>query len=121
MGRTCDPTPLPEALRVMSAALEAHRDESPWREIITQTRRCRGSLTFGVGVYDEASARVVDHYEIRVLGSFIEVVDHGHLERPVDWRVSIDELRRIGADLEAADALGLAWLEMRLGLAPNGA
>jgi hypothetical protein len=110
------------AFRAIGAALEARREDPRCRAILERAVGGRGSQTFGVGVYTNDPHLIVDHYDVRLLGPRVEIVDHGHCERPTDWRVSIADLRRIAARFEACldapDGVDLGWLEERLGLAP---
>jgi hypothetical protein len=116
-------TSLAQALRAIRAALEAHADEPRCRDILERSRGNRGSETIGVAICEGESGRAREHWEIRICGSVLEVVSSGHVEGPTDWRVSVDELRRIAergeACLDAPEGLDLRWLETRIGIRPR--
>jgi hypothetical protein len=113
-------TLLTEAMRVINRAIDAHRDAPGCREIVARTSAPRGPVLFGVGVYEGDPERIVDRYTIRAHEGRLEMVEHGHTELAIDWRVTAEDLRRIVAKpdryLRDPGRLPLAWLESRLGI-----
>ena len=113
-------TLLTQALRVISRALDAHRDASPWREIVAQTSGRRGPTTFAVAIYEGDRGHIVDRYTVRAHDGRFEVVERGRCEPPFDWQVSVEHLRSIVAEpdryVDEPDKLDLAWVESRLGI-----
>ena len=109
-----------EALRVITRAIDAHKDTSPWREIVAKTSGRRGPTELAVAIYAADPERIVDRYTIRAHEGRLEVVEHGGSETAIDWRVSIDHLRRVVAEadryVEEPENLDLAWLESHLGI-----
>ncbi|HBZ69172.1 MAG TPA: hypothetical protein DEP35_05250 [Deltaproteobacteria bacterium] len=112
-----------EALRVINQAIEAHRDASPWREIVASTSGRRGPKVFSVAIHEGDPPRVVDRYAVRMHEGRFEVVEQGRLEAAPDWQVSVDHLRHLvvkpGEYMEAPAKLDLGWLEQRLGIGPQ--
>lgn len=111
-------TLLTELLRVANRAIEAHRDEAPWREIIARTSR-RESPTFGVAIFEDEPEVPVERCAVRLHeGRFERVRDEA--ERPIDWRVSVPFLRDVAAHpdryIRDPRELELAWVAERLGL-----
>lgn len=113
-------TLLTQALRVINQAIDAHRDTSPWREIVAKTSGGRAPAALGVEIYEGDPERIVDRYAIRAHEGRFEMVESGKIEPEIDWRVSVDDLRHIVAKpdryLEDPSRLPLAWLELRLGI-----
>jgi len=111
-------TLLTEALAVIRRALEAHREEAPWREIVARTSGRRGPRTFAVALTEGEPARVVDSYVVRVHEGRFEVVEHGRGGPAIDWNVAVGHLRSIIADpdryIAGPDQLDLGWLVSRL-------
>lgn len=111
-------TLLSEALAVMRRAIEAHRDEAPWRDIVSRTSGRRGRRSFGVAITEGEPARVVDSYAIRVHEGRFEVVEHGAMPPAVEWRGAAEHLRRIVAQpdryIDDPEQLGLGWLVSQL-------
>jgi len=109
-----------EALGVITRAIDAHKDTSPWREIVAKTSGPRGATKLAVAIYEADPQRIVDRYTIRAHEGRLEVVEHGRSETAIDWRVSVDHLRRVVAEadrhVEEPEHLDLAWLESRLGI-----
>lgn len=112
-----------EAIERISAAIEAHRDEPGWRDIIERTSGNRGSTTFVVAVHEPGTTRS-ESYVIRVCRGRFEVVAPAFREARPDWRVSRDELRALCAAGEPRDdgphAFPLAWLARRLRIEGDG-
>ena len=112
-----------EALRVINQAIEAHKDASPWREIVARTSGRRGPKVFSVAIHEGDPEQVVDRYTVRVHEGRFQVVEQGRVETASDWRVSIDHLRRLvvhpDAYVEAPTKLDLGWIEQRLGIGPQ--
>jgi hypothetical protein len=112
-------TLLTRALAVMRQAIEAHRDTSPWREIVAATSGPK-SPTFAVALCEGDPERIVDRYVIRAHEGRFEVLEHGTTDPEVDWRVTVDHLRDVVADpdryVAAPERLGLGWLVERLGI-----
>jgi hypothetical protein len=115
-------TLLTEALRVINRAIEAHKEASPWREIVARTSATEPARTFGVAICEGDPRRTVDRYSICAHEGRFQVVEHGRLE-PADWEVSVDQLERIVAHpdrfIDAPELLGLDWLEDRLSIRPK--
>jgi len=115
-------TLLTEALRVINRAIEAHKDASPWREIVARTKATEPACTFGVAICEGDPRRIVDRYSIRAHEGRFRVLEHGRLE-PTDWEVSVAQLERIVAHPDrfvgAPEQLGLDWLEDRLSIRPE--
>jgi len=109
-----------EALRVITRAIDAHKDSSPWREIVARTSGRQGPTELAVAIYEGDPQRIVDRYTIRAHEGRLEVVEHGGSESAIDWRVSVDQLWRIVAEadryVEEPASLDLAWLESHLGI-----
>jgi len=109
-----------EALRVITRAIDAHKDISPWREIVAKTSGRRGPTELAVAIYEADPERIVDRYTIRVHEGRLEAVEHGRSGTAIDWRVSVDDLRRVVAEadrhVEEPENLDLAWLESGLGI-----
>jgi len=112
-------TLLTDALAVIRRALEAHREEAPWREIVARTSGRRGPRTFAVAVTEGDPARVIDFYVVRVHEGRFEVVEQGRGAPVIDWNVAVEHLRRIVADpdryIAGPEQLDLGWLVSRLG------
>jgi hypothetical protein len=115
-GRTL----LTETLGVINRAIDAHRDSSPWREIVAKTSGPRGPKLFAVEVREGYPEQIVDHYTIRAHEGRFEMIEHGSSEPAIDWRVSVETLRGIAAKpdryLNDPSKLPLDWLERRLGI-----
>jgi hypothetical protein len=111
-------TLLTDALAVIRRALEAHREEAPWREIVARTSGRRGPRTFAVAVSEGDPARVIDSYVVRVHEGRFEVVEQGRGAPVIDWNVAVEHLRRIVADpdryIAGPEQLDLGWLVSRL-------
>jgi hypothetical protein len=109
-----------EALRVMSEALTAHKDASPYREMLARAGRILGGQDLWVAIYEKSPGAPVDHYTIRMDGAKFHVVAHGKQEPAADWTVSVDYLRRVAGNpqayIDVPARLDLGWLERRLGL-----
>lgn len=112
-------TLLTDALAVIRRALEGHREEAPWREIVARTSGRRGPRTFAVAVTEGDPARVIDSYVVRVHEGRFEVVEQGRGAPVIDWNVAVEHLRRIVADpdryIAGPEQLDLGWLVSRLG------
>ena len=113
-------TLLTDALRVISQTIDAHRDTSPCQEIVARTSGLHGPTLLAVGIYEGDPERIVDRYAVEAHEGRFQVVEHGRSEPAIDWRVSVEDLRRIVAEpdryLEDPGRLPLAWLEARLGI-----
>jgi hypothetical protein len=122
LGSVAEPsghTLLTRALRVINRAIDAHKDASPWREIVARTKESETPRSFGVAICEGDPQRIVDRYSIRAHEGRFQLVEHGRLE-PADWEVSVAELERIVAHpdrfISAPELLGLDWLEDRLAI-----
>jgi hypothetical protein len=113
-------TLLTETLRVINRAIDAHRNTSPWREVVARTSGRNGPRLFAVEIREGDPARVIDHYTIRAHEGRFEMVEHGAREAAIDWRVSVEALRSIVAKpdryLSHPGRLPLDWLQVRLGI-----
>ena len=109
-----------ETLRVMSEALTAHKDASPYREILARAEQILEGQDLGVAVYEKTPEVPVDHYTIRLHGAKFHVVGHGKREPGILWSVPVDYLRRVAGNpqafIDVPARLDLGWLERRLGL-----
>jgi hypothetical protein len=108
-----------EALRVVNRALGAHEGEAPWRGLLRRAGERLEGVDFGVEVYEGDTPTPVDCYTIRLHDGKFAVSSHGEAPTPVDWKVSVDELRWIAenpeACIEAPERLGMEWLRRRVG------
>lgn len=113
-------TLLTDTLGVINHAIDAHREASPWREIVAKTGGPAGSKLFAVEVREGDPEQIVDHDTIRAHEERFEMVEHGRSEPAIDWRVSVETLRGIVAKperyLNDPRKLPLEWLERRLGI-----
>jgi hypothetical protein len=104
-------TLLTQALGVMNQALEAHRDEALWREIIARTTGPE-EQTFVVAVHDEM--QVLECCLVGVHEGRFRMVARVGVEADAQWRVSVDHLRRIAAHssefIDDPEKLDLTWL-----------
>lgn len=107
-----------DLLRVANRAIEAHRDESPWRELVERTTDCE-TPSFGVALLGGDSEVPIDRFAIHLHEGRFELVSREDVP-VVDWEVSIDFLRDVARhpDRYVADPrrLQLDWLERRLGI-----
>ena len=105
---------------MINRAIEAHKDASPWQEIVASTSTPEEVPAFGVAIYEGDPGHVVDQYSIRAHEGRFEVVEHGRLEPAVDWQVSVEHLQSVVAEpdrfIDAPEKLGLGWLEDRLAI-----
>jgi hypothetical protein len=116
-------TLLTQALGVINRAIVAHRDTSPWREMVAKTSGPREPTLLSVVITEGEPERIVDHYTLRVHEGRLEMVEHGRSEAAVDWRVSVAALRSMVAKpdryLSDPTRLPLDWLASRLGVGPT--
>lgn len=111
-------TLLTDVLRVANRAIEAHKAEPPWSEIVSRITH-RETPVFGVAVYEDESEAPVDRYAVRLHEGRFELVPGGE-EPPIDWRVSVPFLRHVASHpdryVDDPRRLELDWLERRLGI-----
>lgn len=110
-----------QALNVMNQALNNHRDETPYRQILGAAQRLLDERTFAVGVYKTDPGKPFDYYTVRYHENRIELVEHGkNKDADLDWKVSREYLERVAANperyIDHPEKLDFDWLQSRLGL-----
>lgn len=107
-----------ETLGIVNEALEAHRDEAPWKGLLDRAGPRLEGLDLGVAIHENADPAPIDHYTVRMEDGKLAVTSRGERPATVDWRVSVDELRAIVDDRDAYIAdparLDLDWLRRRI-------
>ncbi|HKK52902.1 MAG TPA: hypothetical protein VKA74_14990 [Myxococcota bacterium] len=108
------------ALNTVNAALDAHSDEMPFKQILSAADRVLEDRQLGVAVYKNDPGSPHDYFTIRFRNNAFEVVSHGKESPEIDGKVSVEYLEQLANDpdryIESPLKLDLDWLTSRLGL-----
>lgn len=110
-----------QALNVMNAALEVHRNSLRLRPLLSlaETKLDGHDLTVAI-VDDERPSRSVDYVTIRLQHGRFVLVSHTRTTARIDWRVSKADLMDVARNprryLDDPDQFDFAWLHKRVGL-----
>lgn len=109
-----------EYLNVANAAVAAHKDETPYKQMIQAADKLAGDTRFGVEVYADDPDQPFESFTVRHREGRLELLAHGKQDADVDWKVSRDYLQKVVDDaqtyIDEPARLDLDWLRSRLGL-----
>lgn len=110
-----------QALNVMNAALDLHRDSLRLKPLLSLAdAELDGCNLIAAIVDDVGPSRMVDYVTIRFQQGRFVLVSHARTTPRTDWRVSksylVDVARNPRQYLDDLDRLDLAWLRKRVGL-----
>lgn len=109
-----------EYLNVANAAIDAHRDETPYKQILSLTDKLADDHRFGIEVYRRGADGPHDYYTAEWNNGGLRYVSHGKEAPDVDFRVSEEHMQRVVDDAEEYIAhpakIDLDWLKSRVGL-----
>lgn len=107
-------------LNVVNAAVEAHRDETPYRQMIQAAEKLAGDTRFGVEVYEDDPDAPFDAFTVKHSEGRLELLAHGKQDADLDWKVSREHLEEVVEHpqryIDQPARLDLDWLKSRLGL-----
>jgi hypothetical protein len=108
------------ALNTINAALDAHADEMPFKQILAAADKVLADRNLGVAVYKDDPGSPHDYFTVRFRDKAFEVVSHGKQEPEIDGKVSTGYLAKLANEperyIENPLQLDLDWLTSRLGL-----
>lgn len=109
------------ALDVTNSALDRHREEVPYAQILASADKMLDGRKLGVAVYESEAGSPFDYFTIRYHDGRLELVSHGKEEPDAQWKVSRAYLQEVAEHpqtyIEHPIKLDLAWLKDRVGLA----
>lgn len=116
-----DRTRVVQALNVMNSAIDAHRDDFPYKQILELSEKLLGDETIGMAVYADDASAPFDHYTVRFADGRFELLGQGKKGEPrITWKVSRDYLGDVVRDADTyiahPEKLDLDWLKSRLSL-----
>ncbi|MDX1649123.1 MAG: hypothetical protein R3263_04645 [Myxococcota bacterium] len=107
-------------LNVVNAAVAAHKDETPYKQMIQAADKLAGDTRFGVEVYADDPGEPYESFTVRHDEGRLELVAHGKEDVDLDWKVSRDYLQKVVDDaqtyIDEPGRLDLDWLRSRLPL-----
>jgi hypothetical protein len=114
-----DTTPrFAEALNVMNKALEAHRDEIPYKQLIQAADKLADGTRFGVAVYKDDPDTPHDYYTTTWDNGQLALVEHGKQDPDITWKVSDEYIDKVADNpreyIEHPAKLDWDWLKTRL-------
>lgn len=108
------------ALNVINTALEKHRDEVPYSQLLAASEKVLGDSKVGVAVYESDPSTPFDYYTIRFRDGAFEMVSHGKQEPDLGWKVSRSYLESVAENpdeyVEHPAKLDWDWLKSRVGV-----
>jgi len=108
------------ALNTVNAALDAHSDEIPFKQILAAADRVLKDRNLGVAVYKDDPSTPHDYFTVAFRKNAFEVVSHGKQSPEIDGKVSVGYLEELANDPDRYVSnplkLELDWLTSRLGL-----
>jgi hypothetical protein len=107
-------------LDVVNRALEAHRDEFPFEQIIEAGEKLAEDSEIGVSVYKTDPGNPHDSYTIAFSDERFELVAHGQENPDIGWKVKEEYLEKVVDHpqryIENPAKLDFDWLWSRLGI-----
>ena len=107
-------------LNISNAALDRHRDESPYKQIIETGNKLLRDRRIGVAVYADEPSEPHDYYTVEWKNGKLLYWEHGKDEPDVELKVKNDYLRQVVENAEEylnkPYLLDWDWLKSRLGL-----
>jgi hypothetical protein len=106
-------------LRVCNTAMDLHRDEFPFKQLIEIGDKLASNRRFGVGIYKDDPASPHAYYTIEVNAGRLEIVARGKQpDTSMDWKVKQSYVEHVAADptpyVEHPMKLDWDWVKSRL-------
>jgi len=107
-------------LDTFNAALAAHAEEFPYKQLVRGGEAYYGGDNIGVAVYKHDPAKPHDFHTIKIEDGAFRYVGHGKVDARVDFRTSEKRLVEVAENpepfIEDPSRLELGWLERKLGI-----
>ena len=108
------------ALNVINTALDKHKDDIPYAQLLSASEKVLADHNIGVAVYENDAAAPFDYYTIRFRDGAFELVSRGKQEPDVGWKVSREYLENVAGSpdeyIEHPAKLDWDWLKSRVGV-----
>jgi len=110
-----------EYLHVVNRALGAHRDETPYKQMLALGEKALGDSTIGVAVYKDDASKPHDWFTVRFSDGKFALEEHGKKpERDFDWKLAREHVDNVIEKpqefVEKPWKLDLDWLKTRVGV-----
>jgi hypothetical protein len=110
-----------QALHVMNRALDRHREDFPYKQILEGFEKFFDGKTFVAALYKSDASSPYAHFTVRFEEGRFDLVSEGKRgEADLRWSVSRDYLQRIVEDpkpfVEHPEKLDWEWIKSRLGI-----
>jgi hypothetical protein len=105
-------------LNVCNEAIEEHRDEFPFKQLLAAGNRVLGDRQIAVGIYKTDASTPHDYYTVQMKDGRFLYEGHGKHGEDVEWKVKESYLENVAQDpqtyIEHPFKLDWEWLKSRL-------
>lgn len=109
-----------EYLNTLNQALEAHRNETPYKQIIDASDRVFGDEKLGVAVYKTDPSSPHDFYTVKITDGRIAFVSHGKDAPEYSWKTKESFMKDVVENkqhyIDNPQKLNWDWLKSRIGI-----
>lgn len=106
-------------INVVNRAIGAHRDEFPFKQLLTMGKELLGDKKIGAAVYKTDADSPHDYFTITFQNGKLRA-EHGKKAPDISWKVKEAYLQKVVAKpdqyVDSPGKLDLDWLKSRLGI-----
>jgi len=107
-------------INTCNAAMQKHRDDFPFRQLMRASERMLGDKNIGVGIYKDDPEAPFDFYTIKLRDGHFELVSHGKKDIDITWKAPETYLEKVVRNpdeyISHPSKLDFDWLRSRVGL-----
>jgi len=110
-----------EYITIVNRALGEHRDETPYKQLISLGEKALDGRRIGVAVYKNDPANPHEWFTVRFKNGKFDLEEHGKKpERDFDWKLKSEHLDNVVEHpqkfVDQPWKLDLDWMKTRVGL-----
>lgn len=107
-------------LTVCNAALDKHKDDIPYKQLIRAGEKLLEDRKLGIAVYKDEPSKPFDYFTVRFDRGAFHLVGHGKKEPDLAWKAKRSYLERVVDNqaeyIEHPAKLDFHWFRSRVGL-----
>lgn len=105
-------------VNVVNKAIGAHRDETPYKQIIQASDKLMNDKTLGVAIYKDDASTPHDWFTLKWNNGGLKIDEHGKKPSDISWKANEAHLEEVvekpNEFIEHPMKLDLDWLKKRL-------